>query len=227
LAPARAATNAAIIPLAPPPIMAMVFIKRIVPRVAVQCLFFGTMAHLKIPISRNRMTYRIPLILATAATFAFAEPSTLAVVNGQAITSTDANTFISKALPGATFEKLDPKMKRQVVDQLVNQALIRGVVLKSGIQSTPQFQMTYAALKNDLAVDMWMKQQMAKITVSEAEAKEFYTANKEKIKQNGKEIPFDKAKMEIMQLIKIEKFKAYMGKTTESLRAASKVEVKL
>ncbi|MFZ2969045.1 MAG: hypothetical protein WA080_08340 [Sulfuricurvum sp.] len=173
------------------------------------------------------MTYRIPLMLATAVTFALAAPTTLAVVNGQAITSTNANALIVKAIPGATFDKLDPKMKRQVVDQLVNQALIRGVVLKSGIQSTPQFQMTYAALKNDLAVDMWMKQQMAKITVSEAEAKEFYTANKEKIKQNGKAIPFDKAKMEIMQLIKIEKFKAYMGKTTESLRAASKVEVKL
>ena len=81
------------------------------------------------------MTYRLPLILAATAAFAFAAPTTLAVVNGQPITTTDASTFMTKAIPGMTFDKLDPKMKRQVVDQLVNQQLIKSEVAKSGIQN--------------------------------------------------------------------------------------------
>jgi hypothetical protein len=170
---------------------------------------------------------RYPLILATAVTFALAAPATLAIVNGQSITSSDASAFMSKAIPGMTFDKLDPKMKRQVVDQLINQHLIKGQVAKSGIQNTPQFKLAYAALRDDLAVDMWMKQQMGKITVSDKETKTFYDANKEKMKQNGKAVPYEKAKFEITQFIKMEKFKAQMTKTTEMLRASSKVEVKL
>ncbi|HEX5710158.1 MAG TPA: hypothetical protein VFX68_02345 [Sulfuricurvum sp.] len=173
------------------------------------------------------MTFRLPLILAAAATFALAAPTTLAVVNGRAITSADASTFMAKAIPGMTFDKLDPKMKRQVVDQLVNQTLIKAQVQKSGIQNTPQFKLAYAALRDDLAVDMWMKQQMAKITVSDKESKAFYDANKDKMKQGDKVVPYEKAKFEITQFIKMEKFKSQMTKTTETLRAASKVEVKL
>lgn len=166
--------------------------------------------------------------LVLSASIALAAPTTLAVVNGKAITSTDASTFMSKAIPGMTFDKLDPKMKRQVVDQLINQELIKGQVSKSGIQNTPQFKLAYAALRDDLAVDMWMKQQMGKITVSDSESKGFYDKNKDKMKQkDGKTVPYDKAKFEITQFIKMEKFKAQMTKTTESLRAGSKVEVKL
>jgi hypothetical protein len=134
---------------------------------------------------------------------------------------------MAKAIPGMTFDKLDPKMKRQIVDQLINQYLIKGQVAKSGIQNTPQFKLAYAALRDDLAVDMWMKQQMGKIAVSEGESKAFYDANKDKMKQNGKVVPYEKAKFEITQFIKMEKFKATMTKTTDSLRASSKVEVKL
>jgi hypothetical protein len=173
------------------------------------------------------MFTRLPIILAAAASFAFAAPATLATVNGKAITSTDASAFMAKAIPGMTFDKLDPKMKRQIVDQLINQHLIKGQVAKSGIQNTPQFKLAYAALRDDLAVDMWMKQQMGKITVSESETKTFYDANKDKMKQDGKVVPYEKAKFEITQFIKMEKFKATMTKTTDSLRAASKVEVKL
>jgi len=173
------------------------------------------------------MFVRLPLILATAATFALAAPTTLATVNGQAITSNDASAFMAKAIPGMSFDKLDPKMKRQIVDQLINQALIKAQVKKSGIQNTPQFKLAYAALRDDLAVDMWMKQQMGKISVAESETKAFYEANKDKMKQEGKTVPYEKAKFEIMQYIKMEKFKATMTKTTDTLRASSKVEVKL
>ncbi len=176
------------------------------------------------------MPFKPSIVLATvlcSATLALAAPATLAIVNGQPITSSDANAFVSKAMPGMNFEKLDPKMKRQVVDQLINQALIKNQVKKSGIQNTPAFKAQYAALKDDLAVDMWMKQQMRKISVTDKEAKTFYDANAEKMKQDGKKVPYDKVKNDIMNFIKIEKFKAQMNKTTETLRASSKVEVKL
>lgn len=173
------------------------------------------------------MFIRLPLILAAAASFSFAAPTTLATVNGSAITSSDASAFMAKAIPGMSFDKLDPKMKRQIVDQLINQALIKAQVKTSGIQNTPQFKLAYAALRDDLAVDMWMKQQMGKVTVAENETKAFYDANKDKMKKDGKVVPYEKAKFEITQYIKMEKFKAIMTKTTDTLRASSKVEVKL
>lgn len=173
------------------------------------------------------MFLRLPFLLVAAASFAFAAPTTLATVNGLAITTNDASAFVAKALPGMTFDKLDPKTKRQIVDQLINQHLIKAQVAKSGIQNTPQFKLAYAALRDDLAVDMWMKQQMGKVAVTENETKEFYTANKDKMKQSGKVVPYEKAKFEITQFIKMEKFKAIMTKTTDALRASSKVEVKI
>lgn len=173
-----------------------------------------------------KLTLAIASFVITSS-FALAAPTTLATVNGKAITSGDANTFLSKAAPGMSYEKLDPKMKRQVVDQLVNQTLIKDQVLKSGIQNSAQFKAQYAAIKNDLAVDMWMKQQMKKISVSDKETKTFYDANKDKMKQGEKVIPYEKAKAEITQFLKLEKFKAHMDKTTDSLRSAAKVEIKL
>ncbi|MFY9142160.1 hypothetical protein [Sulfuricurvum sp.] len=165
--------------------------------------------------------------LTLASSCLFAAPATLATVNGKAITTNDANAFMAKAIPGMSFEKLDPKMKRQVVDQLVNQTLIKNQVMKSGMQNTPQFKAQYAAIKDDLAVDMWMKQQMNKISVTEAETKAFYDANGDKMKQGDKKLPYEQVKKEIAQFLKVEKFKSQMNKTTDSLRAAAKVEVKL
>jgi len=164
---------------------------------------------------------------ALTSTFVFAAPATLATVNGKVITTKDANSFLSKAAPGMTFEKLDPKMKRQVVDQLVNQTLVKDQVLKSGIQNTPAFKAQYAAIKNDLAVDMWMKQQMNKISVTDKETKAFYDANGDKMKQGDKKVPYEQVKKEITQFLKLEKFKAHMNKTTDALRSGAKVEIKL
>lgn len=165
--------------------------------------------------------------LVLSSTIALAAPATLATINGNPITTNDANAFLAKAIPGMSFDKLDPKMKRQVVEQLVNQALIKNQVLKSGLENTPAFKAQYAAIKDDLAVDMWMKQQMNKISVTDKEAKDFYDANSDKMKQGDKKVPYEQAKKEITQFLKVEKFKALMNKTTESLRTAAKVEIKL
>lgn len=173
---------------------------------------------------------KLSLSLATivlSSTIAFAAPATLATVNGKTITTNDANAFTSKAMGGVKYDKLDAKLKRQVVEQLVNQELIKTEVTKSGIQNTAAFKNQYAALKNDLAVDMWMKQQMGKISVSDAEAEKFYNDNKDKMKSGDKTVPFEAAKKEIVQFLKLEKFKAHMGKTTEALRKSAKVEIKV
>ncbi|MFZ2891208.1 hypothetical protein [Sulfuricurvum sp.] len=173
---------------------------------------------------------KFSLALATlivSSSFVFAAPLTLATVNGKAITTNDANAFVSKAMGGMSFDKLDAKMKRQVVEQLVNQELIKAQVAASGIQNTPAFKAQYAAIKNDLAVDMWMKQQMAKITVTDKEAQTFYDANKDKMKQGDKTVPFEAAKKEITQFLKLEKFKATMTKTTTALRSSATIEIKV
>jgi len=162
-----------------------------------------------------------------SSSFVFAAPVTLATVNGKTITKNDANTFMTKAIPGMSFDKLDPKMKRQVVDQLINQMLVKDQVLKSGLQNTPAFKTQYAAIKDDLAVDMWMKQQMNKISVTDKETKAFYDANGDKMKQGDKKVPYEQVKKEITQFLKLEKFKANMNKTTDTLRSSAKIEIKL
>ena len=47
------------------------------------------------------------------------------------------------------------------------------------------------------------------------------------MKQGDKKVPYEQAKKEIGQFLKVEKFKANMNKTTDALRASAKVEVKL
>ena len=168
------------------------------------------------------LRYLIPSIIVSSA---LSYGATLATVNGKASTTNDANVFSTKAMGGMPFAKLDTNTKRQVIDQLINQELIKSQVLRSGIQSTPLFKARYEALKADLAVDMWMKQQMLKITVSEKEAKDFYDANKDKMKQGDKQVPFEKAKEEITQFIKVEKFKAQMNKIVANLRSAAEIKV--
>ncbi len=165
--------------------------------------------------------------LVISSSFVFAAPATLATINGKVITTNDANTFVNKAMGGMSYEKLDAKMKRQVVEQLINQELVKAEVTKSGIQNTQAFKTQYAALKNDLAVDMWMKQQMGKISVTDKEAQKFYDENKDKMKNGDKTVSFEAAKREIVQFIKLEKFKAHMNKTTDTLRKAAKVEIKV
>ncbi len=169
---------------------------------------------------------KLSLVIASfvlGSSLAMAAPATLATVNGKAITSADANAFLAKAAPGMNFDKLDPKMKRQIVDQLVNQELVKKEVAKSGIQNTAAFKTQYAALKDALASEMWIKQQLDKVPVTEKDAKAFYDANGDKMKKDGQTIPFSQAKNEIMQYLKLEKFKTQM----EALRTAAKVEIKL
>lgn len=173
-----------------------------------------------------KLSLALTSIIVSSA-IAFAAPATLATVNGKALTTADANAFVTKAMGGMSYDKLDAKMKRQVVEQLVNQELIKTEVTKSGIQNTAAFKAQYAALKNDLAVDMWMKQQMGKISVSNAEAEKFYNDNKDKMKSQDKTVPFEAAKQEIIQFLKLEKFKAHMNKTTDTLRKSAKVEIKV
>lgn len=165
--------------------------------------------------------------LVLGSSLALAAPATLAIVNTKTITTNDANAFLAKAMPGMSFNKLDPKMKKEVVNTLVNQVLIKDQVLRSGIQKTPQFAQRYAALKDDLAVEMWMSQQMAKVSVSDKEARAFYTANSAKMVQNGKKISYEMAKPEIMQYLKLEKFKAMMTQNSDQLRKAAKIQMKI
>ncbi len=166
------------------------------------------------------------IALLVASSVAFAAPATLATVNGKAITITDANTFLSKAAPGASYDKLDANMKKQVVEQLVNQTLVKEEVTRAGIYNSSEFKTKYAALKEDLAVDIWMKQQMDKIKVTDKETKEFYDANSDKMMNGDKKVSYADAKNEITQFVKFEKFKAAMDKTASDLRAKAKVVIK-
>jgi parvulin-like peptidyl-prolyl isomerase len=70
-----------------------------------------------------------------------------------------------------------------IQERLVEKALFAELAKKEGFENSPEFKKSIARIKDELMVNMWMKQQMESAVVSDSEAKEFYNKNKEKFVQ--------------------------------------------
>jgi len=104
----------------------------------------------------------------------------LVTVNGKNITKQDAQTFVTSQAPQANFENLKPAEKKMIVDRLVEKELFTELAAKEGIDKKPEFKRNMEKIKDELLVNMWMKEQMDNAVVSDSEAKEFYEKNKDK-----------------------------------------------
>jgi len=107
----------------------------------------------------------------------------LATVNGKNITKQEAETFVNASSPQMHFSQLDKSQQDMIVDRLVEKILFTELAKKEGIDKKPEFQRNIDKIKEELLVNMWMKDQMDSTVVSDSEAKAFYDKNADKFKQ--------------------------------------------
>ena len=101
----------------------------------------------------------------------------LVTVNGKNITKQDAQTFVKAQAPQANFSELKPEEQKMITDRLVEKELFTELAAKEGIDKKPEFQRNMEKIKEELLVNMWMKEQLDNVVVSDSEAKEFYEKN--------------------------------------------------
>ncbi len=104
----------------------------------------------------------------------------LVTVNGKNITKQDAQAFVTAQAPQANFTDLKPEEQKMVTDRLVEKQLFTELAAKEGIDKKPEFKRNMEKIKEELLVNMWMKEQLDNAVVSDSEAKEFYEKNADK-----------------------------------------------
>jgi len=123
------------------------------------------------------------LLTVAMMTTALTASDILATVNGKNITKKDAETFVNAASPQTHFATLEKMQQDMVVDRLIEKTLFTELAAKEGIDKKPEFQKNIEKIKDELLVNMWMKEQMDNAVVSDSEAKAFYDKNAEMFKQ--------------------------------------------
>lgn len=125
--------------------------------------------------------YRVVIIFFICFAISVAEP--IAMVNGKVITTDDLFYLISQSGTNAKPETLSVAEKIALRERLIEKALFLESAKKTTIEKSPQYLATLARLKDDLLVEMWLKEQMNFIIISDGEAKDFYTQNRDKFSE--------------------------------------------
>ena len=99
-------------------------------------------------------------------------------VDGDAITKRDIATIIQN--PQVDFEKLPAETKKQVLDEVVNRKLIAKKVIADGIEKDPQYVKAISEFKEDLALQVWQKNEVDKLKFTDQDKKDFFEKNKDK-----------------------------------------------
>ncbi len=151
----------------------------------------------------------------------------LATVNGKNITKQDAQVFVTAQAPNANFIELKAEEQKMIVNRLIEKQLFMELAAKEGIDKKPEFQRNMDKIKEELLVNMWMKEQMDNAIVSDSEAKEFYEKNADKFvgkaSMHAKHIlvESEKSAQEIIDTIKSLKGDALKTKFIELAKAKS------
>jgi parvulin-like peptidyl-prolyl isomerase len=126
---------------------------------------------------------KISLMGAIFATTSLVASTTLAKVNGHDITIQDAQEFVKATAPSMNFAQLPNQQKSMVLQRLIERELFREQALKDKIEKSAEFKEALAKVKDELAINVWMKKQLDNTVVSESEAKAFYDKNIDKFKK--------------------------------------------
>ncbi len=140
--------------------------------------------------------------------------STIVTVNGTNIDSEEVNRVLMEGTQGR-FSTLPAEQQKElrtrIIDGMVSQELIYADAKKSGIMDSPKYKkeiaMIMSRVEKQLVGKVWQEEQLAKITVTEKEKKDYYKNNKaefvEKEKAHARHILLkdeDKAKAIIARL---------------------------
>lgn len=115
---------------------------------------------------------------------------TLVTVNGAAITQEDVDSALMNATQGR-FNQVpadkQAEFRQQVLQQLIGTELVYGDAKKTGVLDSKEFNDEYAKVqervKKQLAIQVWQKQQLDKVKVSDKELKSYYDKNKEEFNE--------------------------------------------
>lgn len=96
-----------------------------------------------------------------------------ATVDGQDVTDADIATLM-QALPGkAQFNTLPADTKKRIIDQAIERKLLAAQAKKDGIEKEAAYQKALSRVKDDIALEVWMKKVFDEVKVSDAKMKEF------------------------------------------------------
>ncbi len=123
-------------------------------------------------------------------TVSIASAQALVTVDGVKITQKDVETALMNATQGR-FNQVPPEkqaeFRKQVLEQLVAKELVYSHAKKTGILKSKEFTDEYKKVqervKKELAVQIWQKNQMDKVKVSNKDLKSYYDKNKEEFKE--------------------------------------------
>jgi len=132
----------------------------------------------------------------------------IATVDGIPIKKGKADEFLKMASKGKVGDiDLLPKKQRD--------ALIKGMAATVLIEEKAKKEVP-EEIKNKLAAQFWVGQEMKKVTVSDEEAKKFYEKNKKVFKdKDGKELPYEKVENYVKMQLKQKKFNEQLMKNAK------------
>lgn len=99
-----------------------------------------------------------------------------ATVDGEKITKADIMMVLQD--PRINFDQLPKPAQKQVLEQIINKKLLAKKALADGIEKNKEFKETLKKMKEDLAFQIWQRDQVKSIKITEAEIKDFYEKNK-------------------------------------------------
>ncbi len=118
------------------------------------------------------------LIVSTALVSTLSAKDFYASIDGDKITKQDVLMVLPD--PRIDFEKLPKSAQDKVIEQIINKKLVSKNALKNGIENDKEYKKTLKAMKEDLAFQVWQKNELKKIKVTDSEKKDFYNKNKDK-----------------------------------------------
>ncbi|MDD5399813.1 MAG: peptidylprolyl isomerase [Sulfurimonas sp.] len=129
-------------------------------------------------------------ILSTISASA-AQTQTLVTVNGTAITQQDVDKELMAATQGRFNQvpaEKQSEFRKQVLEQLVAMELIFGDAKSRGVLESKDFKEKYQEItkriEKEIATQVWQKQELDKIKITEKELKDYYDANKDEFAEN-------------------------------------------
>jgi len=125
-------------------------------------------------------------------TSSLAGATTLVTVNGNAITQEDVDTALMNATQGR-FNQVpadkQAEFRKQVLEQLIAKELVYEDAKKTGVLKSKDFNIEYAKVqdrvKKELAIQVWQKNELGKVEVTNKESKAYYDSNKEEFNEKG------------------------------------------
>lgn len=123
------------------------------------------------------------LSLAVAASL---NATVLATVNGKNVTDADVKMLMGNMQGKITYETLPKETKERVLEQAIERSLLIDNAIKTGISKTVEYDQALKRVKQDIALEIWMKRQFDNIKISDSDAKKYYQNNGDKFMQPKK-----------------------------------------